>query len=54
MTADGSRLAIPAADGTVRVYLLDPDELVRLAEERLSRTLTDDECLRYLDDDACL
>jgi WD40 repeat protein len=53
VTADGSRLAIPAANGTVRIYLLDPDELVDLAASRLTRTLTDDECLRYLGEDAC-
>jgi WD40 repeat protein/DNA-binding SARP family transcriptional activator len=53
VTADGRRLAIPAADGTVRVFLLDPEELVRLAASRLTRGLTDDECRRYVGEDAC-
>jgi WD40 repeat protein len=53
VTADGARLAIPAADGTVRIYVLDPGELVQLAESRLTRALTDDECVRYLDGTHC-
>ena len=53
VTADGARLAIPAADGTVRVFLLDPEELVQLAASRLTRPLTDDECRRYLGEDGC-
>jgi WD40 repeat protein len=53
VTADGTRLAIPAADGTVRIYLLEPNELVRLAASQLTRTLTDDECFRYLGHNSC-
>ncbi len=45
---DGSRLASAGADGTVRVWALDLDELVDAAERGLTRTLTDDECRQYL------
>jgi hypothetical protein len=35
------------------VYALRLEELVALAQERLSRSLTDDECRRYLHLEAC-
>ena len=47
-SADGSRLYASGADGMTRVYLLDLRELIDLAESRLTRTLTTDECQRYL------
>jgi WD40 repeat protein len=47
-SADGSRLYASGEDGVVRVFLLDLGELIELAEARLTRTLTTDECLRYL------
>jgi WD40 repeat protein/DNA-binding SARP family transcriptional activator len=45
---DGSRLASVGSDGVVRVWALDLDELVDIAEDELTRTLTDEECEQYL------
>ena len=39
--------------GVLRRYLLDPDELVELAESRLTRGLTPEECRRYLSAGRC-
>jgi WD40 repeat protein len=50
---DGSRLASGGHDGTVQVYALRLEKLVALAEERLTRSLTDKECQRYLHLEAC-
>ncbi len=50
---DGRRLAASDVDGTIRVYALGLPELIRLARSRLTRGLTDDECLRYLHLAAC-
>ena len=45
---DGKRLASAAPDGVVRVWALDLDELVRIAQENVTRELSDDECRQYL------
>ncbi|MDX1417646.1 MAG: hypothetical protein R3293_25810, partial [Candidatus Promineifilaceae bacterium] len=45
---NGSYLAGAGADGTVRIYLLPVEELMTLARSRLTRSLTDLECQRYL------
>jgi len=50
---DGSRLVSGGWDGTVRVYALRLEDLVALARQRLTRSLTDEECRRYLHVDAC-
>jgi WD40 repeat protein len=51
---DGRLLAIGSdPDGTVALYLLPIDEFVELARERVTRTLTDDECRQYLREDPC-
>jgi WD40 repeat protein len=50
---DGTRLATGSLDGTVRVYTLLLDELVALAQERVTRSLTDEECQRFLHLDQC-
>jgi len=50
---DGRRLASLDADGVVRVWALDLGELLDLAAEGLTRSLTDDECREYLHRDAC-
>jgi len=44
---DGDRL-VTTSDGVARVWALDLDDLVTKAEARLTRTLTDVECLQYL------
>jgi len=36
-----------------RVWTLDQEQLVSIAESRLTRTLTDAECRRYLEADSC-
>jgi hypothetical protein len=38
----------------VRTYSLDFEELLGLARSRLTRSLTTEECERYLPDSACL
>jgi WD40 repeat protein/DNA-binding XRE family transcriptional regulator len=50
---DGQRLVTAGADGTLRIYTLDLDRLVDLARERLMRTLTQEECRKFLHLEAC-
>jgi WD40 repeat protein len=45
---DGSRLASVGAEGRLRVWALDLDDLIEIAENELTRTLTDEECHQYL------
>jgi len=45
---DGRFLATVSGDGTVALHLLPIDELRDLARERVTRTLTDEECRQYL------
>jgi WD40 repeat protein len=44
----GTRLATGSLDGTIRVYVLPISELVKVAQERLTRSWTRGECMRYL------
>jgi WD40 repeat protein len=46
--AGNAELAVASADGAVRVYLLSLQELLALAQRRLTRTLTGAECQQYL------
>ena len=50
---DDRTLATAVGDGTVRTYLLDMDELIALAHERVTRELTDEECRNYLHIEQC-
>ncbi len=50
---DGRLLATASPDGTVALHLLPLDEFLKLARERLTRSLTDEECRRYLHLPAC-
>jgi WD40 repeat protein len=50
---DGRRLASFDADGSLRIWALDLDELIGIAERRLTRRLTDFECRQYLRRDTC-
>ena len=49
----GTQLATAGMDGTVRVWALDLDQLVKIAEQRVTRGFTDDECVRYLQRQSC-
>ncbi len=50
---DGTRLATASRDGTMRVYALRLEDLVALAKSRVTRTLTTEECQKYLHVEAC-
>jgi DNA-binding SARP family transcriptional activator/WD40 repeat protein/energy-coupling factor transporter ATP-binding protein EcfA2 len=50
---DGEYLLYADAGGILRKYLLDTDDLVELAEQRLTRGFTAAECDRYLIPDRC-
>jgi WD40 repeat protein len=50
---DGTRLATSSTNGTILTYVLDLEELKALARERLTRSLTDEECRQYLRVDEC-
>lgn len=50
---DGARLATGSRDGTVLVYALRLVDLIKIAQSRLTRSLTIEECQKYLHMDAC-
>jgi WD40 repeat protein len=50
---DDRQLATAGADGTVRTYALELADVVALAETRLTRGLTDDECRKFLHIESC-
>ena len=50
---DGDQLATAGADGTLRTYALELDQLVTLAQARLTRELTGEECNKFLHAEAC-
>jgi tetratricopeptide (TPR) repeat protein len=45
---DGTRLATASADKTVRVYALNIEDLMALVRRRITRSLTFQECQKYL------
>ena len=47
-SSDGKFLAASDTAGTVRLYVMPLEDLVALARDRLTRQLTDEECLQYL------
>jgi WD40 repeat protein/class 3 adenylate cyclase len=47
-SSDGRLLATASGDGTVALHLLPIDELRELARDRVTRSLTDEECQQYL------
>jgi WD40 repeat protein len=50
---DGSTLTSVSEDGIVREWALDIDDLIGIADERLTRELSDDECRQYLHLERC-
>jgi WD40 repeat protein len=50
---DGTKLASVSGDGTVRVWAIALDDLIEIAEDDLTRRLTDEECRQYLHVDRC-
>jgi WD40 repeat protein/DNA-binding SARP family transcriptional activator len=50
---DGRRLLSSGSDELVRVWAVDLDDLIGIAQEKLTRGLTDDECRQYLHQDRC-
>lgn len=50
---DGSYLSYSDASGVIRRYTLDVDSLIDLATRRLTRSMTPDECLRFLEPSTC-
>jgi WD40 repeat protein len=50
---DGSLLAPVGADGAVRVWALDLDDLVEIAQHEVKRPLSDEECRQYLHREQC-
>ena len=49
---DGKYLA-SSFDGTARVYVIPPEDLLALARSRLTRDLTVEECQQYLHTEVC-
>lgn len=45
---DGLQLAVASRDGTDRIYLLRIEDLIALAKQRVTRSLTAEECQQYL------
>jgi WD40 repeat protein/transcriptional regulator with XRE-family HTH domain len=45
---NGSQLAIAGRDGTTRIYLVRIEDLIALAKQRVTRSLTPEECQQYL------
>ena len=52
-TPDGKQLLTCGWDGVVRIFTLDFEELVALAQSRVTRSLTEAECQQYLHVEAC-
>ncbi len=51
---DAKRLATTSTDSKVSVFLLDIEDLMALARTRVTRSLTPEECQRYLPGEPCL
>ncbi len=50
---NGAHLIVASNDGVVRVFTLDIDELLTLAQTRITRPFTTAECQKYLHTDTC-
>lgn len=52
-SSDGKYFATTGEDGTVHLYVMDIKTLINLAKTRVTRSLTTEECQRYLNVDKC-
>jgi WD40 repeat protein len=50
---DGAQLAVASVDGVVRIYLLQVNDLLSLAQSRVTRSLTTTECQKFLHVEQC-
>lgn len=50
---DGTKLASASACDGVRIWALDIDDLLEIARQQVTRSLTDEECRQYLHVDRC-
>jgi hypothetical protein len=50
---DGTRLAAQSAEGIVRIYATQPEDLIEIARSRLTRWFTPEECRQYLHTESC-
>jgi hypothetical protein len=50
---EGMQVATGADDGTVRIYVVRVEDLITLARSRVTRSLTTEECQKYLHVDEC-
>jgi WD40 repeat protein/transcriptional regulator with XRE-family HTH domain len=50
---NGAHLAVSSGDGITRIFLLKIDELLALAQSRVTRSLTVEECKKYLHVEQC-
>jgi WD40 repeat protein/DNA-binding SARP family transcriptional activator len=53
LSADGRLLSSLDDQGSLRVWILDLDELIEVARSRVTRELTDEECRQYLQLERC-
>lgn len=53
ITPDGKYLATAGRDGAVRLFVLSTEELNSLGQSRVTRSLTEEECRRYLHLESC-
>jgi WD40 repeat protein/DNA-binding SARP family transcriptional activator len=53
VSADGSMLATTGPEKPIRVWALEIDDLLRIARANVTRSLTDEECRRFLHVDGC-
>ncbi|MAU01573.1 MAG: hypothetical protein CL608_30920 [Anaerolineaceae bacterium] len=53
LSVDGQYLAAATSEGSIQIYTLDYEELVTIAQSRITRSLTEAECKAYLHLDSC-
>ncbi len=53
ISPDGKYLATAGRDGAIRLFVLDTGELISLAQSRVTRSLTEEECQRFLHLTSC-